>query len=532
MSSSQTFYQKFSFILLINTVVIVLFVYLFPIRFESNDDAMMLLIGSGVYSGVPDPHLVFINYLYGALVSFLYTYLPYIEWYTTLFILIHIVSFSIIVWKIINTETPIIRKIIYILLFLSIEIWFLKYLQFTTTSAICALSGIILFIGDKKYQKILALLLFILASLIRFESAFLVLITCLPIGVSYFVKQCKTKSYFSIICLSLFFILPIVTKSIDSNIYNDDSEWKKYKEYNDYRGRINDNPNAQYLIDLPPHIHQSDYILFLSFFPDTGVFDNDTVKTLYADINGVKFLDKIHNIPANIQKFLFFIIILLVFGIIQYILLKDKNAKITLLTSLLLFVMLLIYISLEATLKDRVFLSIVLAFSWILFITGESIKDNKTIYGYTPILLVLAFLLIRFPIIKIRKHDRKVIETTMAQQRNLFQKLQPSDGYIIAYGASMCPEYIYPFKISETYKKNNFLGLGWLANIPFNIGKLDSYEDMIDKNLIYIHEGLFEKTFALLKNSILVHYDINVNYEIIDQEKDYMIFRLITENSD
>ena len=49
-------------------VWIVIFLFLawaLSIRFESNDDVVMLMISSGAYSGTPDYHLVFINVIYG-----------------------------------------------------------------------------------------------------------------------------------------------------------------------------------------------------------------------------------------------------------------------------------------------------------------------------------------------------------------------------------------------------------------------------------------------------------------------------------
>ena len=46
-------------------VVIFLFMsWALSIRFETNDDVVMLMISSGAYSGTPDYHLVFINVIW------------------------------------------------------------------------------------------------------------------------------------------------------------------------------------------------------------------------------------------------------------------------------------------------------------------------------------------------------------------------------------------------------------------------------------------------------------------------------------
>ena len=80
------------------SLIFVLLAWIFSIRFETNDDVVMLMISSGAYSGTPDYHLVFINVIYGLLLKALYTIFPNMEWYTILFALLHIFSFSLIFW--------------------------------------------------------------------------------------------------------------------------------------------------------------------------------------------------------------------------------------------------------------------------------------------------------------------------------------------------------------------------------------------------------------------------------------------------
>ena len=66
----------------------------------------MCAIANGQYYGVTEPHLVFINYLYGLLVSNLYQWLPNIEWYAFLFAAIQVTAITIIIWLIKNKITP------------------------------------------------------------------------------------------------------------------------------------------------------------------------------------------------------------------------------------------------------------------------------------------------------------------------------------------------------------------------------------------------------------------------------------------
>lgn len=523
--NSKKIYQNFSFLLIANAILLILLIHILPVRFETNDDVMMLLIGSGIYSGSPDAHLVFINYIYGSLVSFLYTHFPGIEWYTVLMISIHILSISIISWKILGSNTSLIRKVIYLFIFYCIEINLIVYLQFTTTASLCALSGIILFVSDNLSKKILALLIFTLASLIRFESVFLILIINIPFGVYFLIKRFQSKSYSCILLLPMFFILPVLGKIIDNRIYSNETKWSTYKEYNDYRGRINDNPNAESFNDLPANITQSDYVLFLSFFADTNVFDNETVKLLYSKIKGVNFENKLKNIPSNlyVHRRLIFLIFLL--AIIQILFIKEKVNRLILISTTILFFFLLIYISLEAILKFRVFISMIMAFCWILFITGYNILNKRFKYLYILVLFLFSFYLIRHSVREYR-HDKRIISKTIEQQKYLLSNLKPSDGYIIAFGASLSPEFLPPFNISKFYSEHRFLGLGWMAKIPFNEGKLDSFLDFVDKNAVYTNRYNFDKAFPLIKHSIYTHYDLDVHYDIICETDEYLIYRL------
>ena len=46
-----------------NTFIVLLLYAILPIGFESDDDAVMLMISSGVFSGTPDEHIVFSNFI-------------------------------------------------------------------------------------------------------------------------------------------------------------------------------------------------------------------------------------------------------------------------------------------------------------------------------------------------------------------------------------------------------------------------------------------------------------------------------------
>ena len=65
-------YGLIALLLVVNAAFFALMAWVMPIRFEENDDVMMCMIANGTYSGAPDAHLVFINVLYGWVLTLFY----------------------------------------------------------------------------------------------------------------------------------------------------------------------------------------------------------------------------------------------------------------------------------------------------------------------------------------------------------------------------------------------------------------------------------------------------------------------------
>lgn len=515
---------NFFFILLFNIFFIGLLSYFMPIMYEENDDPVMLAIASGIYSGIPDAHLVFINYLYGWIVSGLYKLYSGIEWYTVLFLIIHLIAFSIIIWEIINKEISIVYKILYMSSFYLLEAWIIFKFQFTTTAAICALSGIILFISDNNKQKLLGILLFLIATLIRFEAAFLVLIICLPLFFYRLKTNYKSKSY--LIQITLFIALPILAKAIDYKIYNSDDEWKNYKEYNYLRGKINDNPNAWSLKNLPPNITESDYTLFLFFFPDPKTFDNETVKSIFLRLGSQSKFEQIKNIPQNLNPYKTYLLLVCLIAFAQLLICSHKN-RIIVLASLFLFLLLSCYISLSATLKERVFYSMLIPFFWVLLTTNNTYLKFKFKNIFTPLLLIVFIVIYTPDFYMTRRWTRARTNHIAPQQDELLDK---ENMCVIPFYGFM-PHYISPFKISERFKETSVRYLGWLTHIPFNKNELDSYSCLIDKNMIYLENFTKNAIWPNIKNSIATHYGTNVEYIVKHQTENYSLIQIVSTSN-
>ncbi|WP_029904781.1 hypothetical protein [Prevotella sp. 10(H)] len=521
----RPFYYKGWFLFLLNSLIFLFFAWILPIRFETNDDILMLLISSGDYSGIPDAHLVFINYIYGILVSHLYLFIPEIEWYTVFFIFIHIVSLTIISFSILNSKKKTAYKIAFTLILYMIEIWIVLNFQFTTTAAICAMASVVLFNYPQTKYKIIAVILFLLASLIRFEAAFLVLIMSGPLFLFEYFNNPTIKLKQNLILLSLFFILPVTAKYIDIKIYSKDKQWDMYKEYNFYRGLIHDNPNIVSEKDLPETVYESDYLMLRLFFPDTQIVDIDVLKSIYFKANKVEFKQKLINIYYNVLPYKFLLSCILIFSIIQIFIIKGRINVIILVGAIGLFFLLLFYISIDATLKPRVFVSALLAFCWLLFYMQNNNQYRNRLDNIGLIFLYI-FLLIGSIYIGRRLDERKTANDT-TEQESLIEniKLEKTD-YMISFGDALKFENYSPFKISNLYKKYPFLTLGWYSMIPFNKNRLESHTDIIDKNAILISKDWATAALPNLRESIKLHYNTDVEFTILSESKHYFILRL------
>jgi len=273
---------SFLLILLFNLLFFSLVAYLAPIRFQTNDDVGMCRIVSGLISGTPDAHLVFINYLYGWVLTVFYRLIPNIEWYTISFCAIHIISLSIISFSILKTDKSTWTKAVFLLLFYVIEIRIIAFFQFTTTAAIGAFAGSLLLFETKKTSKVSGIILFLIASLIRFRAAMLVFLLMLPCFLYKIILQ-KAQWKRLIVPIMICICGAYTARFIHNQIYKTDQEWAYYMEYNKLRGRINDNPHARGIMDkLPEGVSQNDYELLLAFNQDGSVINLEKIKKIHS----------------------------------------------------------------------------------------------------------------------------------------------------------------------------------------------------------------------------------------------------------
>lgn len=521
-------------ILLVNGVLFVLMAWLLPIHFEENDDVTMCMIANGVYSGVPDGHLVFINALYGWMLAGLYMLTKAVEWYTLSFCILHVLAMTGIACAILkDKDMKSLHKGLCLVFLYVIWARIIIGFQFTTTAGLLCFSGCIALLQPTRKWRIAGICAIFVASLIRFNVAALVGILSAPLLLTKVMEERRYVFLFVGVAL-----LAIMGYWADSLFYRQ-SDWADYKAYNDIRGFINDNPNAVLAErNLPEGVDLQDYRMFCSFAGDSKIMTMSKLKMIKSEIEGrVSF----HQVISNMAQLRLYRIplFLVYFGLLFCIVMNVKrfavssqymhlgrarlNVKmVVLISSCLLMTFILVYLGATASLKNRVFLCMLFP---IVYLLASCWPEEKAHY---KLLFRLSFVLVLSGmIIKYAWQDVKVRRLVQSYQKE-FEKFQyplvkDLDG-LLCFGA-FHSEYLYPFEIKDM--RFHCVGLGWCTCIPFQKGILECHRDFVNSDII-----LFGKIDVLpvgLLESIDKNYGIKTRIIIVNSNKKHLLYKIVSE---
>lgn len=259
--------------------------------FETNDDALMMHIVAGSISGEASPFLLFSNWYWGVFLMQISQYLPFINSYTLVFVVLHLIVNSIVNRNIISRKLPLIWTII----FTVFQMLLLLKLQFTSTAILVGTASIILFL-DGKY--LVGAMLLVVCSLIRWEALLLIIV----VWSAYFVYEAFTKKqlfslFFYLCSVFICFFLKfqhddIYTQySSDSTIFTPKTA-NSLKTLMDFSGAIDE--KALQKINWTPN----DYVVFKQWFwADSTTFSKQKIEQLAKETAfDFKFLPKIKHI--------------------------------------------------------------------------------------------------------------------------------------------------------------------------------------------------------------------------------------------
>ena len=504
-------------LLVFNILFFIILAIAFPIRYETNDDVFMCWIANGVLGGEPDCHLVFINAIYGVVLKFLYTLVPKIEWYTLLFCLFHIAAVTTLSKAVLDVPQKLVK---YGLLVLVYSIWArcIFYFQFTTTSGLLAAAGVLM-LTKKKYN--IAGVFLVLSSLIRYEATGLVILVSLPLLIFKLGKEWR-----SCFIPCSFIILSMAALYLGNNLFYMDKEWKEYKEYTDVSCMNYDDPNIRDIKseNLPAGFTPNDLQALVAFFPDPHVATTEVQKSLYEKCNTVSSNDRINNIRIFLGGQYKSIGMIALLFILLFFIDGRVYARVFLLLTYILWILLLCYISYSGFVKNRVYLCSLLPL--LLCCMEVCYQQKRGFFKPNVMSAFMSLLLISYPIVRGLYHEsmerKEFLNTKFKDQITLIKRNTPQR--LTFRAVTYTVECYSPFELNNPVHNIGLVVNGWTTKIPF-FDIRQSNLDFVTKDFTFMAKSIDDMQW--FRTSILEHYNTDIKIVTIDSSNSVKLVNFI-----
>ena len=493
-----------SVLLLFNIAFFAVMAVIMPLTFEENDDIVMAMIANGSYSGVPDFHLVYINVIYGYVLTLLYGLTQAIEWYTLSFAVLHILSMSVLSYCVLTTPNRSNwERILWLLILYILWTRIIVALQFTTTAGLTCLAGCALLLRESKKARWTGVLFVVIAALIRFMAAGLVGVLMAPIIV--YTYRLEWRKYMAI---AMMLTAVVGCRVVNKYVYDSDPEWKYYREYNQLRAQLNDNPNAYKLQpeQLSEGVDWTDYKLLLQFIPDAEQIDLPTIRQISAVVGEMPLEAQMKNLH-RLDKYAVEVGILLALLIMMILTTGNRSKFIFLILYSVFVVALMIHVSLDGFLKNRVFLCMLLPMLMTDFMLLPKTTGLKRRWGIAiAIMALFGWYWYQIGEEQIEARYNRIVWNQLQQP---LLDLMPEDAVVVTIGAGMCVQAANPWHIwPYDFKKYT---MGWLTFVPFNKTVGHSYRALLRDDVYVFTDRNYELENAqlqLVRAQIEKHYGV------------------------
>lgn len=271
---------------LITAAMILTTLFVFGIRYETNDDATLANIAAGAY-GSDVLHMVYVNFIYAALLRPLYWIFPAANWYVISQLVLVGVCFICIGLLLIKQLGTIKGGCVFLTASLPFCINLIYSFQYVKNSGVCLAVGLLLIwhgLGKRNFCTAAGLLLAVIGSLIRFNNFMAVGALAGCILLQKFLSLPKPQKKAAVITMAVLFACVFSLKALDTAFYVTDDGWNHYRQYNAARTELSDY-KAQGL-------NSEQNVL-----ADAGFSDNDTAMLARWD-----FYDEAVFPTARVQK--------------------------------------------------------------------------------------------------------------------------------------------------------------------------------------------------------------------------------------
>lgn len=526
--------------------IAVVCLFVFPARFEQNDDTAMAAIVYGA-NGQYDSHLVFINVLIGAWIKACLQVFPSVPWYTVFQCALVLLSFGVLVYLLFERFG--IRKVLIpvgvLLFYFGNE--FLSLLQFSKTAGIASLAGILLIFHTAVQRRhwsvlILAGFLTVMGSMYRFSVFLMLLAPLFGVGVFLLLPRLKERDWRGAVrlCLPVILVFGLCfgLRVCDLQTYQSSPEWAEYVEYNNLRSMLLDYGFPDYEENEALYqslgISERDLSLYQQWdFDDPDTFTIDVMRQLVAakeqrTVTPDTFKHFVLEMVPGLFGYWYFSA--LVIGVALFCFHCQARRLLLLLYEVLALAGVEFYLYIEGRyLISRVDVSLLLAVFMVLMLYCQGdLPDlrRRTAAGLAAVILVVPLVT---SIGQFYSPQQPPSETAA------YQTLATDPDHLYLYSTTMFAEI--PGNIWDMYtlgEKSNFCALGgWTTHSPVReyilsrYGVENSFRDVVDNPDVFL---LCTSDQQLRLDYIRGHYAPEASLQCVKLLEDvYPVYRVTTQ---
>ena len=294
------FKRAFLYSAIVNLFFFVLCLVFGDIKFGAVDDYFMAAVLTGAHGSDYNPHLLFVNAIYGYALLPLYHLFPKVGWYYIGELLAVFLSFSAIGYVLLRRcgeRWGLLLATLFTAMFASD---FYLVIQFTQCASILSAAGMLLFahgLGDKKCRPVaFGVLLLLWGSVMRWQ-AFLMGMPFFCVGLLFNLKQCWKSRWMTVAGFAVMFAGAYAMHNFDASLYRN-AEYAPYMEVQSPRAVLGDvsNYNRNAVYEDLEELGKSgiDYHMLTEWtFYDTETFTADSMRAI-LDVIG-NYSDKIEH---------------------------------------------------------------------------------------------------------------------------------------------------------------------------------------------------------------------------------------------
>jgi hypothetical protein len=537
--------------LLISLAVTVVFFSLFfvfsRIGSDADDDIAMVQIVSGYFSNAPLEFPFFSSVLLGFLYRFLFSLNGNINWVILFYLFVNFLSVWDLIHNLLLIKVSVFQKITAILFILLIDCYLLNNLTFTTIASLACIAGAGAVISSlysnhiPRIQRVFGIGLILIGSLIRFESAYLVLIMFSPLIIINIKNFISTKTIFT---MAILIALIFSTYIFDQTYINTHSGWNEYFRYKGLHSELLDTPRKINIIKNTSKLDaigwsKNDAYLFINWFSlDQQVYSETKMKYLVENIpTWNKNPDKINKLLGHyffahpLIDILFLSISCWIFMIL---LSSKKRVLITSLATAILLSLIMLLFTLKYKIPMHVSASLLITFSCItLFLPHLFETDANTNLEMKPtnllhkggILIAILFCCFAWKLFTRPFEQNKIIDAQNRSYQMFLQEInnQFNNGLFSNEDLLLDPRGAFPFAmmnpLSMEYPKVDILVGGWISFSPVYESEFKT-KGMSSNAKTFVDQ---DNLFIISKSSIIPyvivfyeeHYGIKVRCNVV-----------------